>query len=77
MHLEDVPMPHVNDIPNGKRVLVKVLRVGVDGTTLYPGQAKKLLTTPIQGLENFEQMLHELTQNREAIKVYVEVASSQ
>ena len=25
-------MPHVNDIPNGKGVLVKVLRVGVDGT---------------------------------------------
>lgn len=44
---------------------------------VYPGQAKKLLTTPIQGLENFEQMLYELTQNREAIKVYVEVASSQ
>lgn len=32
MHLEGFPIPHVNDIPNGKGVLVKVLRVGVDGT---------------------------------------------
>src|SRR6516164_8070542 len=32
MHLEDVPMPKVTDIPNGQGVLVKVLRVGVDGT---------------------------------------------
>ena len=32
MHLEDVPMPKVTDVPNGRGVLVKVLRVGVDGT---------------------------------------------
>ena len=32
MHLEDVPMPKITDIPNGQVVLVKVLRVGVDGT---------------------------------------------
>ncbi len=30
MHLENVPMPHVSDIPNGKGVLVKVRRVGVE-----------------------------------------------
>src|SRR5438876_1592529 len=32
VHLCDVPDPHVNDIPGGRGVLVKVLRVGVDGT---------------------------------------------
>src|SRR5260221_5494366 len=32
MHLEEIPMPQVSDIPNGQGVLVKVLRVGVDGT---------------------------------------------
>src|SRR5215831_2414296 len=32
MHLEDVPMLKITDIPNGQGVLVKVLRVGVDGT---------------------------------------------
>lgn len=32
IHLADVPKPSVLDIPNGRGVLVKVLRVGVDGT---------------------------------------------
>jgi glucose 1-dehydrogenase len=32
MHLEEVPMPKITDIPNGQGALVKVLRVGVDGT---------------------------------------------
>lgn len=32
MHLREVPRPEVTDIPNGRGVLVKVLRVGVDGT---------------------------------------------
>jgi len=44
MHLQDMPMPKITDIPDGKGVLVKVLRVGVDGT------------------------------DKEAIKVYIEVA---
>jgi threonine dehydrogenase-like Zn-dependent dehydrogenase len=32
VHLADLDKPSVNDIPNGRGVLVKVLRVGVDGT---------------------------------------------
>src|SRR5688572_21873549 len=32
IHLRDVPMPSAHDIPGGRGVLVKVLRVGVDGT---------------------------------------------
>jgi threonine dehydrogenase-like Zn-dependent dehydrogenase len=32
VHLADLPKPSVNDVPNGRGVLVKVLRVGVDGT---------------------------------------------
>ncbi len=32
IHLAEVPKPSVQDIPNGRGVLVKVLRVGVDGT---------------------------------------------
>ena len=32
VHLRDVPKPRVSDVPNGRGVLVKVLRVGVDGT---------------------------------------------
>jgi glucose 1-dehydrogenase len=32
LHLREVPRPEVDDIPDGRGVLVKVLRVGVDGT---------------------------------------------
>src|SRR5262245_17291792 len=32
VHLAELRKPSVDDIPNGRGVLVKVLRVGVDGT---------------------------------------------
>ncbi|MFN0107504.1 MAG: glucose 1-dehydrogenase [Blastocatellia bacterium] len=32
MHLADLPMPKLSEVPNGRGVLVRVLRVGVDGT---------------------------------------------
>ncbi len=32
IHLREVPKPSLSQIPNGRGVLVKVLRVGVDGT---------------------------------------------
>jgi len=32
VHLADLEKPAVNEVPNGRGVLVKVLRVGVDGT---------------------------------------------
>src|SRR3954463_8230498 len=32
MHVRDVPRPSVGEVPGGRGVLVKVLRVGVDGT---------------------------------------------
>ena len=32
VHLADLPKPSVDEIPGGRGVLVKVLRVGVDGT---------------------------------------------
>jgi threonine dehydrogenase-like Zn-dependent dehydrogenase len=32
VHLAELPKPFVNDVPNGRGVLVRVLRVGVDGT---------------------------------------------
>jgi threonine dehydrogenase-like Zn-dependent dehydrogenase len=39
----------------------------------YPGWLGRLLTTPVQGLENYAEMLRLLTEAKEAIKVYVEV----
>lgn len=32
VHLTDIPMPKVTDVPNGRGVLVKVLQIGVDAT---------------------------------------------
>src|SRR4029450_6263065 len=32
IHLREVPEPRFRDVPNGRGVLVKILRVGVDGT---------------------------------------------
>jgi len=40
----------------------------------FPGWLAKLLTHPIKGLENFQQMMKTLTEARDAIKVFVEVA---
>src|ERR671936_1235763 len=32
VHLADLPMPSVEEVPNGRDVLVRLLRCGVDGT---------------------------------------------
>jgi threonine dehydrogenase-like Zn-dependent dehydrogenase len=62
MHLEDVPMPQLDEIPGGRGVLVKVLRVGVDGTDreiteAKYGQAPPGATFLIIGHENFGQVV--------------------
>jgi threonine dehydrogenase-like Zn-dependent dehydrogenase len=53
-------------------------RSGVDdlikAEALFPGWLVQLLTTPIHGLENYDEMIRALTEDRDAIKVYVEVA---
>ncbi|HEY0756504.1 MAG TPA: glucose 1-dehydrogenase [Ktedonobacteraceae bacterium] len=49
----------------------------VKSEAFYPGWLKKLLTTKIQGLENYADMIHHLTEDKEAIKVYVEVAQDE
>src|SRR5437773_7352300 len=55
-------------------------RSGVDdlikAEALYPGWLAKLLTTPVQGLENYEELIRRLTEDRDAIKVYVDVAGN-
>jgi threonine dehydrogenase-like Zn-dependent dehydrogenase len=40
----------------------------------FPGWAARLLTHPIEGLENYRQMMDTLTTTKGAIKVFVEVA---
>ncbi|MFQ5662653.1 MAG: glucose 1-dehydrogenase [Terriglobia bacterium] len=40
----------------------------------YPGWLAKLLTHPVKGLENYEELMRTLTEVKEAIKVFCEVA---
>src|SRR6266852_8970471 len=46
----------------------------VKAEAFFPGWLNKLLTTRVDGLENYAEMLRHLTEDIEAIKVYVEVA---
>jgi len=49
----------------------------VRAEALYPGWLERLLTTPIAGLENYQEMLRQLIEGRDAIKVYVQVAADE
>jgi glucose 1-dehydrogenase len=62
MHLEEVPEPKVTDIPDGRGVLVQVLRVGVDGTDKEINDAEYGMAPPgsdflITGHENFGRVV--------------------
>jgi threonine dehydrogenase-like Zn-dependent dehydrogenase len=52
---------------------------GVQGMALaalqYPGWLKQLLTHPVHGLDQYAEMMRLLVEEKNAIKVYVEVAS--
>ncbi|HEX4150485.1 MAG TPA: glucose 1-dehydrogenase [Pirellulales bacterium] len=44
------------------------------GEVTYPGVTQRILTHPVQGLENYEQMMKLLVDAKSALKVYMEVA---
>jgi threonine dehydrogenase-like Zn-dependent dehydrogenase len=45
----------------------------VKSEALYPGWLERLLTTPVHGLENHAELLRRLTEDPDAIKVYLEL----
>ena len=45
----------------------------VKAEAFFPGWLNKLLTTKVSGLENYAEMLRHLTEDKEAIKIYIEV----
>jgi threonine dehydrogenase-like Zn-dependent dehydrogenase len=62
IHLADLPKPHVDDIPGGRGVLVRLLRCGVDGTdkeinAAEYGQAPEGFDFLVTGHENFGQVV--------------------
>src|SRR3989440_7967929 len=62
IHLRELPEPKVTDVPDGRGVLVKVLRVGVDGTDKEINAAEYGAAPPgddylITGHESFGQVV--------------------
>jgi len=48
----------------------------VKAEAVYPGWLGRLLTTPVAGLDRYEDMLRALTEDADAIKVYVEIGET-
>lgn len=44
------------------------------GEVTFPGVTHKILTTPVKGLDSYKEMMRLLVEDRDALKVYVEVA---
>ena len=45
------------------------------GELTYPGVTEQILTNPIAGLDNYKEMMRLLVEDKEALKVFVNVAS--
>jgi threonine dehydrogenase-like Zn-dependent dehydrogenase len=84
-HVE-VPADKVNlDWVLGNKLLVGSVNANRDhfemgikdfalGEVMFPGVVQRILTTPIDGIENYQQMMKTLVEDNEALKVYVNVA---
>ena len=44
------------------------------GEVMYPGVLHKILTSPVQGLDNYAEMMRLLVEDNAALKVFVNVA---
>lgn len=44
------------------------------GELTYPGVLEKILTNPVDGLDNFEEMMRLLVEDKNALKVFINVA---
>ncbi|HET6884482.1 MAG TPA: glucose 1-dehydrogenase [Pirellulales bacterium] len=45
------------------------------GEVTYPGVIQRILTNPVPGLDNYREMMRLLVEDKNALKVYVEVAA--
>ena len=46
------------------------------GDVMYPGVLEKILTTPVNGLDQYKEMMRLLVEDNEALKVFVNVAEA-
>jgi threonine dehydrogenase-like Zn-dependent dehydrogenase len=45
------------------------------GELTYPGVTERILTNPVEGLDNYREMMRLLVEDKEALKVFVNVAT--
>ncbi len=45
------------------------------GEMMYPGVTQRILTTPVDGLHQYQEMMRLLVEDKDALKVYVNVAT--
>jgi threonine dehydrogenase-like Zn-dependent dehydrogenase len=59
---------------NGNR---RHFELGIQGLSqgehTYPGVTEKILTNPVQGLDNYKEMMRLLVEDKEAVKVFVNI----
>lgn len=46
------------------------------GEATYPGVTEKILTSPVRGFENYEELVRLLVHDRSALKVYLDIADA-
>lgn len=82
----DVPSDHVNlNWVLGNKLLLgsvnanrRHFELGIAdlalGEVTYPGVVERILTNPVHGVENYKEMMRLLVEDKDALKVYVDVA---
>ena len=74
IHLREVPTPSVGSV-NANREYFEVGAKDLSQAELqYPAWLSKLLTHPVKGLANYQTLLKTLTEGKDVIKVFCEVA---
>lgn len=64
----------VSSVNGNRRHFELGLQALSHGELTYPGVTERILTHPIDGLDNYQEMMRLLVENKEALKVFVNVA---
>lgn len=65
----------VSSVNGNRRHFELGLQALSHGEHTYPGVTERILTHPVAGLDNYQEMMRLLVENKDALKVYVNVAA--
>ncbi len=65
----------VSSVNGNRKHFESGIRMLSHGELTYPGITSRILTHPVQGLDNYAEMMR-LLEDKDALKVYVEIATS-